>query len=197
MSIRFKESLVRSMGRMATGVRAMRLRENDEIIDFAIIEPDTMVLAITTRGYGKLTSPDAYREQGRNGYGIRAITLTPKTGELAALLVVHMDEDILLITDDGTIIRSPINSIRVCGRTAQGVKMMRISDDSRIASVARAEREEPEADLPETPAEEVPEEMIPDEEENLVEPVLDPKDALSDLDMDLPDGSEETPDDDI
>ena len=200
MSIRFKESLVRSMGRMATGVRAMRLREGDEIIDFAIIEPETMVLAITTRGFGKLTSPDAYREQGRNGYGIRAITLTPKTGELAALLLVHMDEDILLITDDGTIIRSPINSIRVCGRTAQGVKMMRISDDSRIASVARAEREEPEeneADLPEMPSEDMQEDMMSDAEENLVEPVLDPKDALSDLDMDLPDGSEETPEDDI
>ena len=200
MSIRFKESLVRSMGRMATGVRAMRLREGDEIIDFAMIEPETMVLAITTRGFGKLTSPDAYREQGRNGYGIRAITLTPKTGELAALLLVHMDEDILLITDDGTIIRSPINSIRVCGRTAQGVKMMRISDDSRIASVARAEREEPgenEAELPEMPAEDMQEDMMSDAEDNLVEPVLDPKDALSDLDMDLPDVSEETPEDDI
>ena len=78
--------------------------------------------------------------------------------------------------------------------------MMRISDDSRIASVARAEREEPEeneADLPEMPSDDMQEDMISDAEENLVEPVLDPKDALSDLDMDLPDGSEETPEDDI
>ncbi|MBQ6565409.1 MAG: DNA gyrase subunit A [Clostridiales bacterium] len=195
MSIRFNESHVRTMGRMATGVRAMRLREGDEIIDFAIIEPDTMVLAITTRGYGKLTNPDAYREQGRNGYGIRAISLTPKNGELAALLLVHMDEDILLITDDGTIIRSPINSIRVCGRTAQGVKLMRISDESRIASVARAEREEPEEES-ETA---LPEDTVLDDqaEENLVEPMLDPKDAPSDLDMDLPDQPAESSDDEI
>ena len=196
MSIRFNESHVRTMGRMATGVRAMRLRDGDEIIDLAMIEPDTMVLAITTRGYGKLTSPDAYREQGRNGYGIRAISLTPKNGELAALLLVHMDEDILLITDDGTIIRSPVNSIRVCGRTAQGVKLMRISDENRIASVARAEREEPEDEnaVEETAVLNEDAELY---EDDSTDSELNPEDAASDLDMDIPEPSEDNNDDEI
>ncbi|MBQ9307225.1 MAG: DNA gyrase subunit A [Clostridia bacterium] len=202
MSIRFSESKVRTMGRMATGVRAIRLSEGDEVIDLAMIEPDSMVLAITTGGYGKLTSPDAYREQGRNGKGIHAITLTPKTGALAALLVVHMDEDILLITDDGTIIRSAVDSIRVCGRTAKGVRLMRIAEDSRIASVARADREE------QGEEEASPEEGIPTEEtfreaeatdsdETIQEPVLNPDDAVSDLDMELPGDEEMLPEDDL
>lgn len=147
MSIRFNEALIRTVGRASIGVRSMRLDADDEIIDLAIIEPDTQVLAITTLGYGKRTDPDEYREQGRNGKGIRAIRLTEKNGELAALLVVHPDEDILLITDDGTIIRSAVSSIGVYSRSAQGVRLMRISEGSRIAGVARAEREEEEDDL--------------------------------------------------
>ena len=107
MCIRFNEKHVRTMGRNSIGVRAMRLEEGDEIIDLAIIEEGANVLAITENGYGKRTDPDEYREQGRNGKGIRAMNLTEKTGELAALLLVHEDEDILLITDDGTIIRTP------------------------------------------------------------------------------------------
>ena len=142
MSIRFSERRMRPTGRNSMGVRSIRLSPEDEVIDLAILEPDTHVLAITTGGYGKRTDPDMYREQSRNGKGIRAITLTERTGELAALLLVHPDEDILLITDDGTIIRSPVSSIRLCSRTAQGVRLMRLSENSRISGVARAEREE-------------------------------------------------------
>ncbi len=143
MAIRFSEKHVRAMGRGATGVRAMRLREGDEIIDMAMIEPDTDVLAITALGYGKRTSPDEYREQGRNGYGIRAMNLTEKTGDMAALLLVHPEEDLLVITDEGTIIRSAVDSIRLCGRYTQGVKLMRLNEGARIIGVARADREEP------------------------------------------------------
>ena len=168
MAIRFSEKHVRAMGRAATGVRAMKLREGDEIIDMAMIEPDTDVLAITALGYGKRTSPDEYREQGRNGYGIRAMNLTDKTGEMAALLVVHPDEDLLLITDEGTIIRSAVDSIRLCGRYTQGVKLMRLNEGARIIGVARADREEPEpdADIPqgdETEAGEQPAETPSDD----------------------------------
>ena len=144
MSIRFSERHIRAMGRAATGVRAMKLREGDEIIDMAVIEPETEVLAITSGGFGKRTNPEEFREQGRNGYGIRAVKLTEKTGDLAALLLVRPEEDILLITDDGTIIRTAVNTIRVCGRAASGVKLMRLQEGARVAGVARAEQEEAE-----------------------------------------------------
>ena len=142
MAIRFSERHVRAMGRNATGVRAMKLREGDEIIDMAILEPGAQILAITSGGYGKRTDPEEYREQGRNGYGVRAMNLTDKTGEMAAILPVLPEEDILLITDDGTIIRSAVDDIRLCGRFTQGVRLMRLQGDARIIGVARADREE-------------------------------------------------------
>ncbi len=142
MSIRFNEKHVRTMGRNSMGVRSMRLREGDEIIDIAVIEPDTDVLAITSNGYGKRTCPDEYREQGRNGKGIRAMNLTEKTGDLAALFFVREGEDILLITDDGTIIRARAEDIRLCGRYTQGVRIMRLIGDAKVVGVCRAEREE-------------------------------------------------------
>ncbi len=142
MSIRFNESHVRPMGRASMGVKSMRLAEGDEIIDMAPIEEGATILAITENGYGKRTSPDEYREQGRNGKGIRAINLTDKTGDLAALLLVHEEEDILLITDDGTIIRTPAADIRLCGRNTQGVRVMKLAEGSKVIGVARAEKEE-------------------------------------------------------
>ena len=141
MSIRFNESHVRPMGRASMGVKSMRLAEGDEIIDMAPIEEGATILAITENGYGKRTSPDEYREQGRNGKGIRAINLTDKTGDLAALLLVHEEEDILLITDDGTIIRTPAADIRLCGRNTQGVRVMKLQEGSKVIGVARAESE--------------------------------------------------------
>ena len=174
MAIRFSEKHIRAMGRAATGVRAMKLREGDEIIDMAMIEPDTDVLAITALGYGKRTSPDEYREQGRNGYGVRAMNLTDKTGEMAALLLVHPDEDLLLITDDGTIIRSAVDSIRLCGRFTQGVRLMRLQDGARIIGVARAERETDET----------------------ADGAGDTAEPADELDMDIPAGAGETPRDD-
>jgi len=122
----------------------MKLDDDDVIIDIAMIEPDTHVLAITSLGYGKRTDPDEYREQGRNGKGIRAMNLTDKTGDLTALLLVHPDEDILLITDDGTIIRARAEDVRLCGRYTQGVKVMRLAEGSHVVGVARADKEEPE-----------------------------------------------------
>ena len=142
MSIRFNEKHVRKMGRNSIGVRSMRLQEGDEVIDIAVIEPETTVLAVTSNGYGKRTDPEEYREQGRNGKGIRAINLTEKTGDLAALLFVHEEEDILLITDDGTIIRARAADIRICGRTTQGVRIMKLAEGSKVVAVCRAEKEE-------------------------------------------------------
>ena len=153
MSIRFNERHVRNLGRNSMGVRSIRLADGDEVIDIAAVEPDTTVLAITSLGYGKRTNPEEYREQGRNGKGIRAMNLTEKTGDLTALLFVHEDEDILLITDDGTIIRARAADIRLCGRTTQGVRIMRLSEGSTVVGVCRAEKEEEEpaeVEIPET-----------------------------------------------
>ena len=139
--IRFNERHVRNVGRNSIGVRSMRIAEGDEVIDIAAVEPGTTVLAITTGGYGKRTDPDEYREQGRGGMGIKAMQLTEKTGDLAAMLFVHEDEDILLITDDGTIIRARAADVRLCGRATQGVRIMRLADGSTVVGVCRAEKE--------------------------------------------------------
>ena len=149
--IRFNERHVRNVGRNSIGVRSMRLAEDDEVIDIAAVEPDTTVLAVTTLGYGKRTDPEEYREQGRGGMGIKAMNLTDKTGDLAALMFVHEDEDILLITDDGTIIRSRAADIRLCGRATQGVRIMRLSEGSTVVGVCRAEKEEDEPETAEIP----------------------------------------------
>ena len=142
--IRFNERHVRNVGRNSIGVRSMRIAEGDEVIDIAAVEPETTVLAITTGGYGKRTDPDEYREQGRGGMGIKAMQLTEKTGDLAALMFVHEDEDILLITDDGTIIRARAADVRLCGRSTQGVRIMRLAEGSTVVGVCRAEKEEEE-----------------------------------------------------
>ena len=150
MAIRFNEKHVRAMGRNSIGVRSMKLGAGDEVIDIAVIEPGTRVLCVTSNGYGKRTDPDEYREQGRNGKGIKAMALTEKTGDLAAMLFVNEEEDILLITDDGTIIRARAADIRICGRSTQGVKLMRLAEGSQVVAVCRAEpEEEPEEEVKE------------------------------------------------
>ena len=145
-AIRFAERHVRSMGRASHGVRSIRLEGEDAVTDLCVVEEGAHVLSITENGYGKRTAPDAYREQGRNGKGITAMNLTEKTGRLVAQLMVHPEEDILLITDDGTVIRTPVSDIRVCGRATQGVRLMRVAEGCRIVAVARAEAEEEEED---------------------------------------------------
>jgi len=147
MAIRFSERHIRPMGRASMGVKSMRLDDDDIIIDMVPLEQGADVLAITTLGYGKRTNPDEYREQGRNGKGIIATKLTDKTGDLAALLMVKPDEDLMLITDDGTIIRTRAEDIRVCGRNTQGVIVMKLQEGSHVIAVARAERDE-EPDVP-------------------------------------------------
>ena len=148
MSIRFHESDMRPMGRSAMGVRSIDLDEGDEVIDVAFVEEGAQVLSITENGYGKRTDIDEYRLQQRGGKGIKAMNLTEKTGNLAAQLLVHDDEDLLLITSDGTVIRTPVNSISVLGRNTQGVRLMRVGEDSKVMCVARAEAEpEEEADV--------------------------------------------------
>ena len=156
MAIRFSESDARAMGRTAQGVKAIELDGEDEVVDMSVIEGDQTVLSISEYGYGKRTPLDEYRAQTRGGKGIKAMNLTPKTGRLAGQLLVHPGEDILMITDDGQMIRTPADEISELGRNTQGVRLMRVADECHIVCVARAEAEpeEAESEAEETAAEE-------------------------------------------
>lgn len=138
MSIRFNENDVRAMGRTATGVRAIRLDEGDEVVDMTRIEDGCCILAVTENGMGKRTPVDAFRTQSRGGKGVIAMNITEKTGSLVCLHGCRGDEDIMLIRDDGVIIRLPVASISVISRNTQGVKLMRVGEGHRVASVALA-----------------------------------------------------------
>jgi len=151
MAIRFHEEDMRPIGRSAMGVRSIELSEGDEVIDVAAVEEGAQVLSITENGYGKRTDVEEYRLQQRGGKGIKAMNLTEKTGKLAAQLLVHDEEDLLLITIDGTVIRTPVSSISVLGRNTQGVRLMRVGEDSKVICVARAEAEPEEVEETETP----------------------------------------------
>ena len=142
MAIRFPESDMRPMGRNAMGVKAIELDGGDEVVDMCPVFPDMKVLSITENGYGKRTEIDEYRVQSRGGKGIKAMNLTAKTGALTCQLLAHEDEDILLITDDGTLIRMPVADISTLGRNTQGVRLMRVEDGCKVVCVARAEAEE-------------------------------------------------------
>ncbi len=144
MAIRFPETDMRPIGRAAMGVKSMELNKGDEVVDMCPVFEGMKVLSITENGYGKLTEIDEYRVQSRGGKGIKAMNLTPKTGRLTCQLLADEAEDILLITDDGTIIRTPVSSISTLSRNTQGVRLMRVAEESKVISVARAEAEEDE-----------------------------------------------------
>ena len=145
MSIRFHEDDVRPMGRTATGVRAIKLDEGDEVIDMSKVEKGCYVLAITERGLGKRTEESEYGTQGRGGKGVKTLKLTEKTGKLVCLRMCTDEEDIMLVRDDGVIIRVPAKDISVISRNTQGVKLMRVDDEHRVVSIARAPHNEEEA----------------------------------------------------
>ena len=154
MAIRFAEEDMRPIGRSSMGVKSIDLDDGDDVIDVALVEEGAQVLSITENGYGKRTDIDEYRLQGRGGKGVKAMNLTEKTGPLAAQLLVHDQEDLLIITTDGTVIRTPVSAISVQGRATQGVRLMRVDEDTKVICVARAEAEPEELD------EEIPEEAI-------------------------------------
>ncbi|MGI5900178.1 MAG: DNA gyrase subunit A [Christensenellales bacterium] len=144
MSIGFKEEDVRSMGRVSQGVKSISLDDNDTVVDMQTIFKDSprWVMAITENGYGKRTDLDEYRLQNRAGKGIKAMNLTSKTGELVSLKIVDEEEDIIAITDDGTIIRFAAQDVSTLGRVTQGVRIMRVDEDSRIVSVVAVAKDE-------------------------------------------------------
>ena len=139
--IRFPESNIRAMGRTAAGVRAMRLGENDALVDMLVVDENYDILTLTAKGYGKRTNVEDYRVQGRAGKGIKAGTFNEKTGELVAMKQVTDDNDIMIITTAGTIIRMHADSISRIGRASRGVKVMNVKD-SLVAPVDVTERED-------------------------------------------------------
>ena len=146
--IRFKESDVRPMGRDTQGVRAMSLNEDDYLVDMLVVKPDCEILTLTSNGYGKRSEVEDYRLQGRAGKGIKAGVFNEKTGYLVNLKIVNESEDIMIISNNGTIIRMHVSDISKIGRNTQGVRVMRLKG-STVATVAIAPREEEEAETEE------------------------------------------------
>ena len=146
-AICFRESDVRPMGRTAMGVRGIKLRAGDYVIGGVLAKLGSMLLAITENGYGKRTPIEEYiRSSGelqhRGGFGLRGYQITEKTGKAAGVKVVQEDDDILIISDDGTIIRMAAADVNVYSRTAQGVRVMRVSEGTKVISLARVPQEE-------------------------------------------------------
>ena len=149
-SVRFKENTIRSMSRMAAGVKGVTLRDGDQVVGAAAISDDQEVLIISEKGYGKRTSATEYPTKGRGGKGIKTVNITDKNGHLAGIATVSGNEDIMVMTDTGVIIRTAVDNISQTGRATQGVKVMRLDNSARIVTFALVEPEEvvkaPEAD---------------------------------------------------
>lgn len=137
MAIRFKETDVRPMGRQARGVKAITLREDDEVIGMSTVREDAYVLTVSETGYGRLSKLSDYRIQSRGGKGLTNYHVE-KYGDVAAIKVVDMDDDIIIISSDGVIIRIQASSIRVCSRPSKGVTVMKVSEGSKVVTLARA-----------------------------------------------------------
>ena len=157
MAVCFNESDLRPLGRNAMGVRGIRLREGDYVVGAGNSLAGEAVLTITENGYGKRTLLSEYSIHGRGGIGIKNYQVTDKTGGIADVKMVNPGEDILVISDDGTIIRMAVDHISVLGRSTQGVRIMRLAEGSRVISIERTEREQGEDEAEEAEAEEAPE----------------------------------------
>lgn len=145
-SVSFDEKDVRSMGRTATGVRGARLRKGDYVVGMDLLVPGSEVLVITENGYGKRTSIDEYAVKGRGGKGVKTANITEKNGNLVGLATVKDDDDIMIITDKGVMIRFHATAVSQTGRATLGVRLIRLDDDSTVSTMAIVELEEDEVE---------------------------------------------------
>ena len=189
--IRFDESNIRSMGRDTAGVKAMKLGAKDCLVDMLVVDPEKDVLTVTSNGYGKRTDLSDYRIQGRAGMGIKAGVFNEVTGTLSCMKQVTDADDVMIISEGGTIIRMHCADISRIGRNTKGVRLMRLKDGS-VATVALTARDEEEA--AETLIEAAPELVIPEPAAG-EEPVIN--EGSADLDFDGAETPEETNDDEI
>jgi len=164
--IRFSEKDVRLMGRVSQGVKSMDIGENDLIVDMSVVDPESELITITEYGFGKRSSIAEYRLQTRGGKGVKAGNFNEQTGRLVALKQVSKDEDLMIIADNGVIIRTPIEDINLISRSTKGVKVMKLRDDAKIVSVALALKED---DEPETAEEMVVEQIQNNQDDNPLE----------------------------
>jgi len=143
MSIRFREDDVRAVGRTAVGVRGIALEEEDEVVGMEILRPRGTMLTVTEKGFGKRSAVEEYRVQSRGGKGVITLKVTEKTGAVLGVAQVSEEDDVMLVTDGGKIIRMPVAEIRISARNTQGVRLIGMEENERVASLARlAEKEE-------------------------------------------------------
>ena len=180
-AIRFSESDVRNMGRDSQGVRSLKLSKDDYIVDMAVVKGSSQIVTISEHGYGKRSDVEDYRLQSRGGMGVKAGVFNEKTGLLASLKQSIEDDDIMLIADNGVIIRTPVNQISKLSRVSQGVKVMRLKDENKIVGVALVKKEEIQED---------------NEDDSLTEEGQSIKAVLDNIDEKLTEG-EELPSQDV
>ena len=168
MAIRFPEDDVRSMGRTAYGVRGIQLREGDEVVAMEVVKPGGTLLTVTEQGYGKQTNLVEYRVQGRGGYGLKNIEITDKNGRVVSIAQVNEDQELLVITEQGKMLRTPVNQIRTIGRATQGVRLMDLEAPDKVVSIALVAKTEEEV-IDDAPV--VPEPEEPSGESGPAEPV--------------------------
>jgi DNA gyrase subunit A len=130
------------MGRTATGVKGIHLSLHDEVIDMDVAEEHDDVLIVTSKGYGKRTPMSEYRTQSRGGKGVKTLHVTPKNGGVVGLKVVREDQDLMIITESGTVIRTSMEGISSMGRNTQGVRLINTREDDEVATVTQVEKSE-------------------------------------------------------
>lgn len=176
MSIRFNETDARPLGRVSQGVRGIKLSEGDEVIGMGAFIENTSLLVVTENGFGKRTKLSEYKVQTRGGKGVRTYRVTEKTGKLVGTKLVCEDDDVMLISSDGTIIRIRAQDISLLGRATQGVTLMRMDSDIHLVSVARIEKEvngDEECEETENATEDATEDIKEDTIENAIEDAED------------------------
>jgi DNA gyrase subunit A len=153
MAIRFTETDVRPMGRTAYGVRGINLRDDDYVVSMEVVKPGGTLLTVTERGFGKRTEIDEYRVQSRGGVGIINIAATARNGLVVGVAYVQEGDELLVITQQGMILRMQTNDVRSIGRATQGVTLINIEDDDKVVSIARLVEKEDEDNTTEAPPE--------------------------------------------
>ena len=143
MTIRFKASDVRDMGRSAAGVRGIRLKADDEVVSLDVAREDADLLLVTDAGYGKRVKVERFNPQARGGQGVRGIKLTAARGRVVSAFMVGLDEQILLVSSGGVLIRTAVREISSQGRDATGVRVMNLDDGQSVAAVARVAEDAP------------------------------------------------------
>ncbi|HIS29604.1 MAG TPA: DNA gyrase subunit A [Candidatus Avamphibacillus intestinigallinarum] len=195
--IRFDEQQVRSMGRTAAGVRGITLRDDDQVVSMEILEKDKQVLHVTERGVGKRTKEDEYRVTNRGGKGVFTCKLNDDTGDVVAVKAVTGEEDLMLMTVDGVIIRIPVEGIAETGRNTQGVRLIRLQEDERVAAVAKIDPEEEleEAEEQEVEsAEEIEADLQAAKDEQALAGTVQEEDLQVDVDIEDEDSEEDSDD---